>query len=127
MNKVIYTGRLTKDAEVKELANEKKTKTVYFTIAVPDSYVKTKADFVNCQAFGPTVNYLTKYGKKGAYIELEGKTSTFTTKEGHSTSIAVADKVNIIFANSKKEEESPKDNSNQSTPSIDVGEDDLPF
>ena len=124
MNKVIYTGRLTKDAEIKILDNAKKTRTSYFTIAVPDSYVKNKADFINCQAFGPSVTYLEKYGKKGAYIEFEGKTSTYLTKEGHSVSIAVADKLNIIFANSKKEETTDQ---NQSKPGIDVSEDDLPF
>ncbi len=103
MNRVNYTGRLTKDAEVKELKNAKKTKVVYFTIAVQDDYNKERADFINCQAFGPSVNYLNKYGKKGVYIEFSGKTSTYQNDDKYG-SIAVADKVNIIFANSKKEE-----------------------
>ena len=103
MNKCVYTGRLTKDAEVKELNNTKKTKTVYFTIAVQDDFNKDRADFINCQAFGPTVNYLNKHGKKGAYIEFSGKTSTYV-KDGDTKQTAVADKVSIIFANSKKEE-----------------------
>ena len=123
MNKVIYTGRLTKDAETRVLENAKKTRVSYFTIAVPDSYVKNKADFINCQAFGPSVTYLEKYGKKGAYIEFEGKTSTYL-KDKVGVSIAVADKINIIFANSKKEETTDQ---NQSKPGIDVSLDDLPF
>lgn len=102
MNRCEYTGRLTKDAEVKELKNEKKTKTVYFTIAVQDDFNRNRADFINAQAFGPSVNYLNKHGKKGAYIEFSGKTSTFP-KDGDTKQIAVADKVTIIFANSKKE------------------------
>ena len=102
MNKAIYGGRLVKDAEVRELNNEKKTKTVYFTIACQDDFNRDKADFINCQAFGPTVNYLNKYGKKGAWIEFSGKTSTYSKDDKHG-SIAVADKVSIIFANSKKE------------------------
>ena len=102
INKCVYTGRLVKDAEVRELKNEKKTKTVYFTIAVQDNYNKERADFINCQAFGGSVNYLKKYGKKGAYIEFDGKTSTYS-KDGNFGSIAVANSVKIIFANSKKE------------------------
>lgn len=103
MNRTLLGGRLTKDAEVKELNNAKKTKTVYFTIACQDDYNRDRADFVNCQAFGPSVNYLSKYGKKGAWIEFSGKTSTYSNDDKYG-SIAVADKVNIIFANSKKEE-----------------------
>ena len=101
MNKVQYTGRLVKDVEVTTLKNEKQTKTVYFTIAVQDDYNRERADFINCQAFGPSVNYLNKHGKKGVYIEFSGKTSTYS-KDDKYGSIAVADKVSIIFANSKK-------------------------
>jgi len=93
---------LVKDAEVRELKNAKKTKVVYFTIAVQDDYNKDRADFINCQAFGGSVNYLNKYGKKGVYIEFSGKTSTYP-KDDKTVQIAVADKVSIIFANSKKE------------------------
>ena len=119
MNSVNYTGRLTKDAEVKELNNEKKTKVVYFTIAVPDSYNRERADFINCQAFSATVNYLAKYGKKGAYIEFSGKTSTYT-KDKVFGSIAVADNVAIIFANSKKEESKEEGQSKENiVPDID--------
>lgn len=102
MNKCCYTGRLVKEVTITTLNNEKKTKTVYFTIAVQDDYNKDKADFINCQCFGASVNYLAKYGKKGAYIEFAGKTKTYS-KDGNFGSIAVADKVSIIFANSKKE------------------------
>ena len=102
MNRVEYTGRLTKDVEITILKNEKKTKTVYFTIAVEDDYNHERADFINCQAFGSSVTYLKLYGKKGAYIEFSGKTSTYS-KDGNFGSIAVANKVKIIFANSKKE------------------------
>ena len=103
MNRACYTGHLTKDAEVKTLNNEKKTPVVYFTIAVQDDFNYKNADFVNCQAFGPSVKYLTLYGKKGAYIEFNGRTKTYS-KDDKYGQIAQADKVKIIFANSKKEE-----------------------
>ena len=102
INRVNYCGRIVKDVEITILKNEKKTKTVYFTIAVQDDFNRERADFINCQAFGPSVNYLNKHGKKGVYIEFSGKTSTYS-KDGNFGSIAVANKVNIIFANSKKE------------------------
>ena len=108
MNKVIYGGRLTKDAEVRELKNEKKTKTIYFTIACQDDFNRERADFINCQAFGINVPYLNKYGKKGAYIEFSGKTSTYSNGDKHGQ-IAVADKVNIVLALSKKEETKKED------------------
>ena len=112
MNKAIYGGRLTKDAEVKELNNAKKTKTVYFTIACQDDFNRDRADFINCQAFGPSVNYLSKYGKKGAWIEFSGKTSTYL-KDDKYNATAVADKVSIIFANSKKEETKEEENNDE--------------
>jgi len=118
VNRCCYTGRLTKDAETSELNNDKKTKVIYFTIAVQDDYNYKNADFINCQAFGPTVKYLSKHGKKGAYIEFSGKTKTYS-KDGVFGSIAVADKVNIIFANSKKDEnetDQPQNTSDTETP-----------
>ena len=108
MNRAQYAGRLTKDAEVKELNNAKKTKTVYFTIACQDDFDRDRADFINCQAFGGSVTYLAKYGKKGAWIEFSGKTSTYSNDDKYG-SIAVANKVNIVFANSKKEETKEED------------------
>ena len=55
MNKVLLTGRLTRDPEVRYSGE---TAVVRFTLAVNRKFVKDnsdqKADFINCIAFGKT-------------------------------------------------------------------------
>jgi single-strand DNA-binding protein len=104
MNKLILTGRLTKDVDVRVLQNEKQTKTCYYTIAVQDEFDYQKADFINCQSFGKAVDYLEKHGKKGAYIEFTGRLKTYQ-KDGNFNQIAVAERASIIFGISKSTEE----------------------
>ena len=106
MNKCLFTGRLTKGVNINTLKNEKKTKVAYYTIAVQDDFDYKKANFINCQTFGKSADYLEKYGKKGIYIEFEGKTSTYKTGDTFNT-VFVSNAVKLIFANSNK-----KDNNN---------------
>ena len=88
---------------------DKKWEVAYFTIAVQDDFDFNKVDFINCQANKKDIKYLKLYGKKGVYIEFSGKTSTYSN-DGKYGSIAVANKVSIIFANSKKESKEEKTN-----------------
>jgi len=103
INSNCYSGRLVKDAEVKMIGNaDKKWETIYFTIAVQDDSDYKKVDFINCQGSPKDIKYLKLYGKKGAWIEFSGRTKSYV-KDGDTKQVAVANKVNIIFANSKKE------------------------
>lgn len=109
MNSCCFTGRLTKDVEIR-VVGEKQTNVAYYTIAAQDNYGKT--DFINCQTYGKPADYLEKHGKKGIWIEFEGKTSTYT-KDNQHNSVAVSTSVKLIFANSKKSESETDDDTNQ--------------
>ena len=104
MNSNCYGGRLTKDVEFKTITKgDKSWEVAYFTIAAQDDFNYKKVDFIDCQADAKDIKYLRLYGKKGVYMEFRGKTSTYL-KDGKTQRIAKAYKINIIFANSKKEE-----------------------
>ena len=105
MNKVLLTGRLTRDADVR--TNEAGEITVARgTIAVDDRPLKdgTKVThFPNIVAFGRQAAFLEKYGKQGVKFEVEGRitTGSYTNKDGvkvYTTDVTVE---SIRFAESK--------------------------
>ena len=88
MNKVILSGNLTRDPEVKYSNGEKATCACRFNIAVrrkfKNSEGKYDADFINCVAFGPTGEFIGKFFKTGNGIEIVGsiRTGSYTNKDG---------------------------------------------
>ena len=74
MNKIIITGRLVRDPEMKTLSNG--TEKCRFTVAV-DRRVKKdqpkKADFFDCDAWGATGAFVSKWFKKGTAITVTGR------------------------------------------------------
>ena len=88
MNKLILTGRLTKDPEVKAIGdNNMVTK---FTIAVNRNY-KDKdgnrpADFIPCEAFGKTAEFISNYVTKGRLVEVDGemRVDQYQNEEGEN-------------------------------------------
>lgn len=81
MNKHLIIGRLGKDPEVVSTTSGKRV--ARFTMATSDSY-KDKAtgekkeitDWHNCVLWGPAVDALEKYVKKGHLLHVEGRVST---------------------------------------------------
>ena len=109
MNKVILTGRLTTDPQVRYTAGENSTAVATFTLAVNRGYVKKDdpnaqtADFPICQCFGNTAQFVEKYFKKGQKADIIGRiqTGSYTNKEGqkvYTTDVVVE---NIEFGESK--------------------------
>lgn len=78
MNKVILSGRLVKDIEVK------KNNVGVFTLAVPKT--KDETIFVNCVTFEKTTEVVEKYSGKGKSITVLGSldVNKWTDKDGHS-------------------------------------------
>ena len=74
MNKIIISGRLTKDIELKTTGSG--TEVVNFTLAV-DRRVKKGAerqcDFIDCTAFGKTAAFIAAYFKKGSGVTIDGR------------------------------------------------------
>lgn len=92
MNKVILTGRLTKDPELK-YTPKKGTAIATFTLAVDRIFKKEgqpSADFIKCKAFGKLAEAIATYLAKGKFISVSGsiQTSNYTAND-NSTRINV--------------------------------------
>ena len=96
MNKVILTGRFTRDPEIKYTNDG--ASIARFSIAVNRRFVKEgsdqKADFLNCIAFGKSAEFIEKYFSKGMKADLSGRiqTGSYTNKDGvkvYTTDIVV--------------------------------------
>ena len=115
------TGRLTKDAEIKE----GNTKVAKFTIAsqrnFKDSSGNYGADFILCTAFGKTAEFVSTYFHKGSQICVEGRinTGSYTNKDGNkvfTTDVAVE---KVEFMGSKADNDSA---SGMAKPKADVAQ-----
>ena len=105
MNKVILTGRFTRDPEIKYTNDG--ASIARFSIAVNRRFVKEgsdqKADFLNCIAFGKSAEFIEKYFSKGMKADLSGRiqTGSYTNRDGqkvYATDIVVEE---IEFGESK--------------------------
>ena len=86
MNKVILTGRLTKDPEVRYSQGNEPMCIARYTLAVDRKYKKdgeATADFINCVAFGKNGEFAEKYLHKGIKIAITGRiqTGSYTNKD----------------------------------------------
>lgn len=74
MNRVILTGRITKELEVRYTSNNNAV--VEFTIATNRPVTRDgekQADFINCTVFGTQAENLQKYQGKGSLIAVDGE------------------------------------------------------
>lgn len=107
MNKVILTGRLTRDPEERNAA-------IKFTMAVDKfSGGEKSADFPSCVAFGKTADLVKQYLTKGSKVLVEGRISTgsYTNKDGVKvyTTDVIADRIEFLEARKAAEETTPDD------------------
>ena len=83
-NRVVLTGRLTRDAEFNKFDNNAVAR---FTLAVDKGLSKEKkeemealgkptADFIQCQAWGKTAEFINNYTEKGSRIAVVGRIQT---------------------------------------------------
>ncbi len=77
MNKVILSGRLTRDAEITEYGKGKdKGLVARFSIAVrdgQDAKGEPQAQFIRCVAFGKLAEIMEKFTEKGMVITVCGR------------------------------------------------------
>lgn len=76
MNKVILTGRLTADPELRQ--TQSGISSCRFTVAVSRQYAdkqtgERQADFIQCIAWRQTAEFVNKYFRKGKMITVEGQ------------------------------------------------------
>lgn len=115
MNKVILTGRMVAEPELKTTASGIETTT--FRIAVNRDYVKQgeerKADFFNVVAWRQTAVFICKYFHKGDGISLVGNLQSrqYEAKDGSNRYVVEVVAENVEFPLSKKSD----NNSSQNT------------
>lgn len=85
MNKVMLIGRLTADPELRQ--TQSGVASCQFTVAVNRKFAdkntgERQADFIRCQAWRQTAEFVGKYFSKGKMIALEGslRTGSYTDK-----------------------------------------------
>lgn len=125
MNKVIQSGRLTKDAEITYTQGNNMA-VARFTLAVDRRFKQEgqpTADFIRCIAFGKTAEFFERFGRKGTKFLIEGRiqTGSYTNKDGqrvYTTDVVVE---NTEFAESKSNNQSGNSSQNNSMPSSDDG------
>lgn len=87
MNKVLLTGRITKDLELRK--TQSGTSVLRFTLAVNRRFKQEgqpDADFISCTAWGKTAETMGQYLHKGSLIGVEGRitTGTYQDKDGRT-------------------------------------------
>ena len=109
LNKVVLGGRLTSEVELK--TTQSGISVCSFTIAVNrKTKDEQKADFINCQAWRSTAEFISKYFGKGASICVVGsiQTRSWEDQNGqkrYATEVVVDE---AMFVDSKSESDSPK-------------------
>lgn len=125
MNKVILSGRLTRDAEVRYSQGENAMAVARFTLAVDRKNKKEgaeqTADFISCVAFGKTAEVIEKYCKQGTKMYVEGRwqTGSYTNKDNVKVYTNDCVVENFEFAESKAASEG---NSSRPTPANAAGD-----
>ena len=133
MNKIILTGRLTKDGEVRTTSNQKEVYTN--TIAVKRNHKNSngeyESDFFNIVLWQP-IDYIKNNAKKGVRTLVEGKIQQRSYEADGTTKYIteiIADNMEIYI--DKVENTTPKEEAQSSKSIIDkemeITDDMLPF
>ena len=127
------TGRLTRNAEVRTLSNEKEV--VNFSVAVNDSYRNKQGERVEQTTFFDCAYWISskvaKLLTKGTLVELTGRVSTraWTGKDGEPKAGLNFHTSNIKLHGGRRRAETAQatEQSGQGSIAEQVTEDDLPF
>lgn len=140
MNKVILVGRLTSDPDFRQ--TQSGVATCRFTVAVDRKFAdkntgERQADFLTCQAWRQTAEFVSRYFTKGSKIALEGslRTGKYQDKNHsdvtHYTTDVCVDNVEFV---EKKSGDSPAQQLAQQANAVGIGdyeeilnESDMPF
>lgn len=142
MNKVILTGNLCKDNEIKILTND--ISVLQNTIAVRNDYKNSKGEyesqFINIVAYRNNAEFINKYTTKGSKILIEGKLNCRNYENKQNQKVYVTDVVveRVELIGTKKIETNensiePKENTVVEDPfkefgnEVKLSDEDLPF
>ncbi len=147
INRVVLTGRLTRDPELKTTQNG--LSVASFTIAVNKQYTDANgnrgADFINCVIWRKPAENLCKYTHKGSLIGIDGRLQTRNYEGNNGQKVFVTEVVVDSFSLLEPKNESQSSNNNGysnnssantatepdpfagSGDTVDISDDDLPF
>lgn len=139
MNKFIGLGRLTKDPELR--STQSGLKVTSFTLAINRNFKnkegKYDADFLNCQAFKNTAEFIEKYFKKGSMMAITARAQTrnYDDNDGKKRFVTefIVEEVYFAGSNEKKNETSIEVPQNYTSDydtagsEVTLSDEDLPF
>lgn len=111
MNKCIFTGRTTKDIELRYTSNN--LAIGKFSLAVETGYGdKKKTNFFNLTTFDKQAETMEKYVKKGTKIlvECEALQNSYTDKNGNKVNAVDFRVLNFEFCESAKNQANTNEN-----------------
>lgn len=127
MNKVLLTGRLTKDIELRQTNSGKSV--VQTSVAVKREFKENgeyNTDFINVVVWGASADFLKNYAKKGDLIEVVGRwqVRNYQDSQGQNRQAneCVAENVSIL---AHVEPKPVVESNNDDLPPFDAN--DLPF
>lgn len=121
LNKVILFGRLTKDPDFRQ--TQSGTAVCRFTVACDRAFAnketgKREADFIECQAWRQTAEFVSRYFQKGSAITVDGslRNNNYTDNNGvkHYGYVVMAD--NVGFGGSKSDTQQTSQPAGQQVP-----------
>lgn len=139
MNKFIGLGRLTKEPELR--STQSGLKITSFTLAINRNFKnkegKYDADFLNCQAFKNTAEFIEKYFKKGSMMAITARAQTrnYDDNDGKKRFVTefIVEEVYFAGSNEKKNETSIEVPQNYTSDydtagsEVTLSDEDLPF
>ena len=131
MNKIVLSGRLTKDADLTYIAVTGTPK-MTFTIAVDRGYQKKgepkNVDFINCEMLGKHTENLCQYVTKGKALIVEGELNIDNyEKDGEKRSFTKVKVDKLEFQQGAKVEDHKESNLSSFQTMSDIDTDDIPF
>lgn len=131
MNKVILTGNLVRDPELKQTQNGKSviSNAIAVNREIKDANGQYQTDFIDFTAWGNQAEYLARYGHKGDRVELCGRWQqrTWQDRDGNNRRADECMVENLsVFSRQPSE---PQKTEQKATPTIPTFSDDgdLPF
>ena len=128
INKVIITGNLVRDPELKSLPSG--TSVLTFSVAVNDRKKDSSGEwkdypnFIDCSMFGTRAEGLSKYLSKGTKVGIDGKLRwSQWEKDGQKRSKVdvTVDNLELLSPRNDTPKAAPEE------PQMDVYDDDIPF
>jgi single-strand DNA-binding protein len=129
MNKVILKGRLTATPELKRTVSD--IFVTDFSVAVNRRFNKETTDFINCQAWRTTAEFICKYFEKGQEIAVVGELHNDKwEKDGETRYTSRVSVDEVYFCGSKSDNKVQTNDTEMEIPDgfeVSDDSDDLPF